>query len=158
MHCQNKLFQKGFIVTVAVFPTDNTSADFDINLQRIRDSQIPVITIGSDIKHIVSEYAVIIDAIFGTGLNRSPEGLYATVIEAINTCDATCISVDVPSGFSTDGHFEWHCVQADYCLTFRTPKLGYFFPENYKYLRKWEIQPIGLDPQAIAAAVTSDFF
>ncbi len=152
------LFQKGFIVTVAVFPTDNTSADFDINLQRIRDSQIPVITIGSDIKHIVSEYAVIIDAIFGTGLNRSPEGLYATVIEAINTCDATCISVDVPSGFSTDGHFEWHCVQADYCLTFETPKLGYFFPENYKYLRKWEIQPIGLDPQAIAAAVTSDFF
>lgn len=152
------LFQEGYDVTVATFSRGKFSPDYTLNLQQLKKYDIPIRMLEENALEFISEYEIIIDAIFGTGLNRAPEGLYAMVIEMINTSPATCISVDVPSGFSTDNYFDWNCIQADYCLTFETPKLGFFFPENYKHLHSWAVASIGLDTHAIESANSSNYF
>ncbi len=73
---------------------------------------------------------VIIDAIFGTGFQGAPKGIYARTIELINASDAFILSVDIPSGVNgDDGQFEKTCVIADATATMCLPKRGcYLFP------------------------------
>lgn len=72
----------------------------------------------------------IVDAIFGTGFQGTPKGIYARVIELINTRDAFVLAVDIPSGVNgDDGQFEKTCVIADATATMCLPKRGsYLFP------------------------------
>ncbi len=65
----------------------------------------------------ICECAVIIDCVFGIGLDRAPEGEYADMIDEINASQAVKISADVPSGLGTLGAYA-HCVKADHTLTF----------------------------------------
>lgn len=70
---------------------------------------------------------VIVDAIFGTGLDRNVTGLVATAIESINRSSAFVLSVDVPSGLSADtGDILGVAVQADVTVTFICLKQGLF--------------------------------
>jgi hydroxyethylthiazole kinase-like uncharacterized protein yjeF len=69
---------------------------------------------------------VIIDALFGTGLDRAVEGDAATLIEAANNKDAFRIAVDVPSGLdATSGLSLGACFSADATVTFFTKKPGH---------------------------------
>ena len=70
---------------------------------------------------------LIIDALFGTGLSRSAEGLYEKAIRTINEpgVNTSVIAVDIPSGLSSDteqpiGPF----VRADLTVSFTAPKIG----------------------------------
>ncbi|HEU0177048.1 MAG TPA: NAD(P)H-hydrate dehydratase [Blastocatellia bacterium] len=70
---------------------------------------------------------VVIDALLGTGLTRPAEGLYAKAIESINHRRdvATIVSVDIPSGLSSDtGQPIGPRVQADLTVSFTAPKIG----------------------------------
>jgi hydroxyethylthiazole kinase-like uncharacterized protein yjeF len=68
---------------------------------------------------------VIVDAIFGTGLSRPPEGRFAEWIEAINRSGKTVISVDVPSGLDADTGVAYSpVVKASATLTLGLPKPG----------------------------------
>ncbi len=70
---------------------------------------------------------VIIDAIFGTGLDREVQGDYAKAIALINQSAARCIAVDVPSGLDSDtGSIHGCCVKADKTVTFIGLKSGLF--------------------------------
>jgi NAD(P)H-hydrate epimerase len=67
----------------------------------------------------------VLDAIFGTGLNRAPEGRGAEWIRAINASDRTVIAVDVPSGLDSDtGRALDPCVRASLTVTLGLPKTG----------------------------------
>ena len=67
----------------------------------------------------------VIDAIFGTGLTRRPEGRFAEWIEAINSSKLRVISVDVPSGLDADSGVAYApCVQAHTTVTLGLPKPG----------------------------------
>ena len=63
-------------------------------------------------------YDIIIDCLFGSGLNRALEGTYYQMVETINQTDAKIISIDLPSGLSGD-HYDpsWCCIHADLTLT-----------------------------------------
>jgi ADP-dependent NAD(P)H-hydrate dehydratase / NAD(P)H-hydrate epimerase len=57
--------------------------------------------------HVLEELAlegaeIVVDALFGTGLSRAPEGRFAAWIEAINDSRSRVIAVDVPSGLDAD--------------------------------------------------------
>jgi NAD(P)H-hydrate epimerase len=68
---------------------------------------------------------VVLDAIFGTGISRSPEGSFAVWIDAINDSGAKVISVDVPSGLDADTGVAYApCVQAHTTITLGLPKSG----------------------------------
>ncbi|MBN2010277.1 NAD(P)H-hydrate dehydratase [candidate division KSB1 bacterium] len=68
---------------------------------------------------------IIVDAIFGTGLDREVGGKYRDIIELINQTAATVYSLDIPSGIHGDtGQVMGIAVDADYTITFGGPKLG----------------------------------
>ena len=71
---------------------------------------------------------VIVDAVFGTGLNRAPEGIFAEVIESMNEMALPTVSVDVPSGINASSAqpFDPH-VEAAVTVTFAAPKICHVF-------------------------------
>ncbi len=74
---------------------------------------------------------VIVDALFGTGLDRPVTGLLAEVIDRINRASAARISIDVPSGMCADtGRPLGASVQADCTVTFRNLKRGLVTPSG----------------------------
>ncbi|WP_295774685.1 NAD(P)H-hydrate epimerase [uncultured Limosilactobacillus sp.] len=77
-----------------------------------------------DIK-ILNQASLIIDAIFGVGLDRPITGNYLTVINAINQATAPVLTVDVPSGMNTDtGEIMGAAVQANMTVTMAFNKQG----------------------------------
>lgn len=68
---------------------------------------------------------VVVDAIYGTGLNRAPEGDAADAIQAINASGAPVLALDVPSGLSADtGACPGVAVRANATATFIVHKRG----------------------------------
>jgi len=75
-----------------------------------------------------SDADVIVDAVFGTGLNRAPEGIYAEVIRSINELALPIVAVDVPSGANASSIEPFDpCVQAQVTVTFAAPKMCHVF-------------------------------
>ncbi len=102
----------------------------------------------------------VIDGLFGSGLNRPLEGLIVDCVQHANQSEATIVSIDVPSGLSTDGTFvvdPEQCIHATYTLTFQLPKLSFLFAEHEELVGEWHILDIRLHPAAIENAETSYF-
>lgn len=73
----------------------------------------------------VAHSDVVIDAIFGTGLDRLVAGLAAEVIALINKSKKKVLSLDIPSGVNGNtGAVMGAAVKADYTVTFGLPKIG----------------------------------
>ena len=97
---------------------------------------------------------VVIDAVFGTGLNRPPQGAHADAIARISewrTAGAKVISADVPSGLHTDtGQAFAPCVQADVTVSFGELKLGQVLEPGASLCGQLKQAQIGLpDPGAV---------
>jgi NAD(P)H-hydrate epimerase len=74
---------------------------------------------------VLGDAEVVVDAIFGTGLGRAPEGRFAEWIEAINASGKPVISVDVPSGLDSDTGVAYApCIRANVTITLGLPKPG----------------------------------
>jgi NAD(P)H-hydrate epimerase len=74
--------------------------------------------------------AMILDCLFGTGLNRPLEGELAAAAERSRGCAAIVVACDIPSGLCGDtGRALGPCVSADYCATFGGLKPGFFFAD-----------------------------
>ena len=72
-----------------------------------------------------AEYDIVVDALFGIGLSRGPEGIYADFIHKMNQIQAYKIAVDMPSGVSADdGSLYQIYFRADLTVTFAYEKLG----------------------------------
>src|SRR5256714_12033056 len=72
----------------------------------------------------VSDCALIVDAIFGTGLNAPVSGLIQSVIADVNASGITVVSIDMPSGLSADSVEPiGDSVEADTTVTLAAPKL-----------------------------------
>ncbi len=138
-----------FSVTVFLCYTDgNTSADFRANLERLpRLQELQIIELHSrDPLPAIPQNAVVIDALFGSGLNRAPEGDFERLILHLNANAKTLVSVDIPSGLFADRHTAGTSIHAHHTLSFETPKLAFLFPENAERVGEWSVQPIDLHP------------
>jgi NAD(P)H-hydrate epimerase len=75
-----------------------------------------------------SEADLVVDAIFGTGLNRPLEGLFADAIRGLMAIRLPILAVDIPSGLSGSScHTAEPCVRADVTVTFAQPKIPHVF-------------------------------
>ena len=71
---------------------------------------------------------LVVDALFGTGLNRAPSGLYAEAIRAMNELSLPIVAIDLPSGANASSGEPFDpCVRAEVTVTFAAPKLCHVF-------------------------------
>ena len=92
--------------------------------------------------------ALIVDGLFGLGLNRPLSEAWQKIIAAINDSKIPVLAVDVPSGLNADtgGHFG-ACVQAAVTLTVGAPKIGLLAPAAWPFVGRLEVaEDIGLIP------------
>lgn len=123
--------------------------DFAVNLKRL-ENKIPVTEISENVSvEIFQDRAILIDAIFGSGLSRPASGIYEDVIAAMNQSSAIKIAVDIPSGLMADEHSTGEIFRADYTISFQQPKLAFMMPENQVYVGDWHLVDIGLSKQGL---------
>ena len=145
------------VVVYVVNYSEKRSKDFLINLDRLKEGKLWPEFIDENL-HLtpIGKDDVVIDAIFGIGLNRDPEPWVVKVLSHINASGAFVLSVDIPSGLFMEQapSSEENVIKADVVLSFQTPKLSFFLPETASYLNHWELLDIGLDPEFIYNAPT----
>jgi NAD(P)H-hydrate epimerase len=134
------------------------SEDFKANLKRL-GSKVPVFEIITDQdKNLFGGCDVLIDAIFGSGLSRPTDGIYAQAINCINATDAVRVAVDIPSGLMADSHSSGTIVKADYTITFQLPKLAFLLPENADFVGEWHVVDIGLSKKFLNEVDADKFY
>ncbi len=111
----------------------------------------------------VTNADIIIDAIFGTGINRSVEGLFAEVIKVINSYSKNTLSVDVPSGIcASTGKVFKVAVVANKTVSFICKKIGLYTGAAPDYVGNLIFSPLihnfyhgqlGFDETSIARLV-----
>ena len=147
------MLSDGWGVQAVLFHNGNLSADCETNKNRLA-VRFPA-AFSEQTDHFtalnIDKNTVIVDALFGSGLNRPLEGIFAETVRWINSVDNQTIAVDIPSGMhgeqtvkSTD-----LVVKADATLTLQFPKLGFFFAENEPFVGAWKVIDIQLHPKAI---------
>ena len=136
-------------------PTDHLSEDCERNKQRLLTTdQVEFIEVGRgdfDLPEI-DEHDIIIDGLFGSGLNRPLAGGFAALANFINETDAEVVAIDIPSGlFGEDNRSNnpEAIVKADVTLTFGFPKRAFFLPENAEFVGEWRVLDIGIHPSII---------
>ncbi len=96
-------------------------------------------------KEKIFQSSVLVDAIFGTGLIKPAQGLYAKAIEDINKSKAYKIAVDIPSGLSSDTfQIIGPCVRADLTVTLAAPKIAHVFPPAEEYVGELVVADISV--------------
>jgi NAD(P)H-hydrate epimerase len=151
------MIQHGYHVTAYVTNCGKKrTAEFLANYNRIKEvtkSWPTLLSCAGDFPEI-SQQDIVIDAIFGTGLNRPITGWMGELIKKINESQAFVISVDMPSGlFADQPNGENDAVmQANHTFSFMTPKLSFFLEETAGYVGSFSVVDIGLDPEYMMLA------
>jgi len=108
-----------------MFPPEKLGGDALTNYQRLKELTHPV-DMSSGHVLLKGEYVWIVDAIFGTGLNRAAGGRFAEMIEQMNAHSAHILAVDLPSGLSgSEGRLLGPAVHAQITVSFQALKLAH---------------------------------
>lgn len=154
---------KGYKLEVYLFNTQNSlSPDCHTNKERLNG--IPTI----DFHEVTSQFTppvlttdhVVIDGLFGSGLNKALSGGFAAVVKYINASSATVVAIDIPSGLMGEDNtynVQSGIIRANLTLSLQLPKLAFLFAENEPYVGEWQLLDIGLSEEAIEE-VETDFF
>ncbi len=129
------------------------SADCAENKDRLIKKKAPFteVTVEFDPPHL-EKGALVIDGIFGAGLNKPLAGGFAALVKYINSSAATIVSIDVPSGLMTEDNaynVRANIIHADLTLTLQQPKLSFLFAENQQYIGELKTLDIGLSKEGI---------
>lgn len=157
------LFLKNYQVEVFLFNvTGQLSEECLTNIRRLKESGFPNYTeVSSQFQAPkLTEHDIVVDGLFGSGLNRPLNGGFAAVVKFINASPATVVSIDVPSGLMGEDNsynVRQNIIQADLTLSIQMPKLSFLFPENEEFTGHWELLDIGISREYIAQAETRYF-
>jgi hydroxyethylthiazole kinase-like uncharacterized protein yjeF len=131
--------------------------DFLINYDRVKEFKVwpRLLNSGEEFPEMKKE-DIIVDAIFGIGLNRETAAWVKDLIKYINASEAYTVSLDVPSGLYPDHGPEDKeaVIESNYTLTSQAPKLSFFLPETGIYMQQWEAIDIGLDQEYLHTTAT----
>ena len=133
-------------------PKSKLSPDCEKNLERLKSCNTTIHIYNNEFTTPqLPKNCIIIDGIFGSGLNKPATGLFAEAIRFINSSHAKIVAIDIPSGLHGErNNFDAEgIVHAHTTLTLQFPKIAFFMPENDKFTGEWEILNIGLSSRAI---------
>ncbi|TCC94614.1 NAD(P)H-hydrate dehydratase [Pedobacter frigiditerrae] len=130
---------------------DSQSEGNKQNVKRLLKLKVPVTIVQNAVKLKELKADIIIDAMLGSGLNKPLKDDYADLVALVNASKARIISVDVPTGFATEGEIpeNYNGIKADLVISFQRPKINFFFPESVEAFYRYKIVDIGLDENFI---------
>ncbi len=139
------LLDVGYSVSVFTVGKSIGSEDYQTNLQRFQaiSKNISGVASTKDF-HSITHNDIIVDALFGTGINKPLEGLFAELVRHINQCEPTVISIDLPSGLIPDGPSGDIVIKATHTLTFQAYKKALLVQDNAAYTGEVHVLDIGL--------------
>ncbi|GAB5557957.1 MAG: bifunctional ADP-dependent NAD(P)H-hydrate dehydratase/NAD(P)H-hydrate epimerase [Schleiferiaceae bacterium] len=91
-----------------------------------------------------------VDALLGSGISGPARGKALEGIDFLNSQSKPVISIDIPSGLSSDGDFSGPAVKADHTLVFEQPKLSFLLKGMEEYPGEFHLLPIGIHPDFTA--------
>ncbi|TGV01101.1 NAD(P)H-hydrate dehydratase [Flavivirga rizhaonensis] len=146
------------VKTYIINCSDKRSKDFLINYDRIKNvtKDWPTLLSCTEDFPEINPDDIIVDAVFGIGLNRPVDDWVKALFMHFRSTKAFTLSIDIPSGLSTDKVLEDEdrAVWAGYTLSFASPKLVFFLPETAKHTVQWEVLDIGLDQEFLLTTNT----
>ena len=101
---------------------------------------------------------VVIDGLFGSGLQKPLSGGFAAVVQYINASPAQVVSIDIPSGLMGEDNthnIRQNIIKADLTLSIQMPKLSFLFAENADVVGEWQLLDIGISREFIESAKTN---
>ena len=104
----------------------------------------------TDLSAAKDDYDCIIDALFGIGLTRPVEGIYADAVDRMNAFHACRVAVDMASGVDADkGRLLGHVFCADHTITFSFGKVGQYLWPGCDYSGKVHVVPMGITAESL---------
>ena len=151
------LARKGVQPEVALLArTGDVAGDARVVLQRLQRTKVPIAEYvgGSTVEQLSERLrgaALVVDAVFGTGLNAPIRGQLADVLYTINASGIPVFAVDIPSGLHADtGVPLGVAVQAEATATFGFAKVGQVLYPGVRHVGALAVIDIGLAPEAVA--------
>jgi len=144
------LIAKGYLVRIYILEMGKIGTnDFQINLHRLHAYTTEIHFIQSvDALPTILASDILIDALYGTGLNDSLKALSKDLVDTMNLSGADIISIDIPSGLYVDHSSKGNTIiKATTTLTFQAIKLCFLAAENEAYFGKVQVINIQLLPE-----------
>lgn len=150
------LGEDGYQVNVFLFNIHNKlSADCASNKKRLIESkrakQFTEVTVNFDPPQLEAGMLVV-DGLFGSGLNKPLAGGFASLVKYINQSAAKVVSIDLPSGLMAEDNtynISANIIRADLTLTLQQKKLAMMLADNQIYLGRLKVLDIRLSPEFI---------
>ena len=148
--------EQGYQVSVYLFNiTGHLSEECAANKQRLVENKYV-----KDFTEVSQEFnpphlekgMLVVDGLFGSGLNKPLAGGFASLVKYINSSAADIVSIDVPSGLMTEDNtynVRANIIHANLTLTLQQPKLAFFFPEHQAFIGKLRVLDIRLSQEGI---------
>lgn len=144
------------VETYLVGAKEEITGDAEVNLKVLerldqRVEELHNLQELKNIKKLLSQTDLIVDALLGTGIKGELRGLFPNLIDLINEVQTEVIAVDIPSGVEADtGMVKEMAVKARKTVTFGLPKLGLLLYPGAEFGGQIEVVEIGIPAQAIA--------
>ncbi len=149
------LLDRNYDVTTYLFNiSGHISEDCATNKKRLSDKR------AKSLIEVTQEFeppqldanTLVIDGLFGTGLNKPLAGGFASLVKYINASSATIVSLDIPSGLMTEDNtynIRTNIIRATLTLTLQQQKLSFLFPENQQFIGQLRVLDIRLSREGI---------
>lgn len=155
------LAEHGYRVSVYLFNIHNKlSDDCAANKQRLVEGKrvaFTEINLNFDPPEITAE-TLVVDGLFGSGLNKPLMGGFASLVKYINQSPAKVVSIDIPSGLMGEDNtynIRTNIIRADLTLTLQQKKLAMMLADNQQYIGRLRVLDIRLSPDYIHKTETA---
>lgn len=156
------LAEAGYDVSVYLFNVHNhLSEECSINRQRLIDSKkvgkFTEVTVNFDPPELSAE-TLVVDSLFGSGINKPLMGGFASLVKYINQSPAKVVSIDMPSGLMCEDNsynIRTNIIRANLTLTLQQVKLAMMFADCQQYIGRLRVLDIRLSSEYIHKAEVS---
>ena len=150
------LAEQNYAVSVYLFNiSDHLSEDCVTNRQRVVDckqiKEFVEVTTQFD-PPVLEADMLVIDGLFGSGINKPLAGGFASLVKYINQSPSTIVSIDMPSGLMPEDNsynVSANIIRADMTLTLQQKKLSFLFADCQQFIGKLRVLDIRLSKDYI---------